>query len=285
MENIIFFQNKSFELDQLFEKLILEPDDIVYLSGSIIESKTGKLSKGIGNPKSDIDVFILRKQEFFIKLGDFDYNEGVNKTAFYRIDGFNIDVEIYDINKVIELFTSVNNMEIDLHTRIINSFNLPNDWDYEKANYFLSRFFYGMPISNVKQFKILKDKCQFSKFQFLYKEQQINYLDNIIDDITGSLEINELDVALYSIRNAVLVFYKIILYLNNEFVDRDKWIIPKIFNLIKSDKQKYSDLALLYKMIFLENLVDNDIRKNKILNSLEFINEKLESILLGGILL
>ncbi|HEP1803547.1 TPA: hypothetical protein VB840_002192 [Streptococcus suis] len=107
--------------------------DIVYFGGSLIESKVNKFSKGIGNYRSDLDLFIIRESINF-KDTSATYSSDEKKTSFFKLGKINVDVEIYDKDFVLELTENINSIVFSLDSRIKNSFVFPgNTTNYQES--------------------------------------------------------------------------------------------------------------------------------------------------------
>ena len=114
--------DKSVFLSDVEKCIELLENDIVYFGGSLIEGKLNKNSKGMGNMYSDLDMFIIRDEEKFCETVA-TYKDKFKKTTFIKVNGINIDVEIFNYKHIRKLIDELNNAKLDLNTRIDNLLN------------------------------------------------------------------------------------------------------------------------------------------------------------------
>ena len=56
---------KEINLSKLHDTFPIYSTDIIYLSGSLIDGEINKYSTGMGNKKSDLDLFVVRDSDLF----------------------------------------------------------------------------------------------------------------------------------------------------------------------------------------------------------------------------
>lgn len=271
--------DKSVFLSDVEKCIELLENDIVYFGGSLIEGKLNKNSKGMGNMYSDLDMFIIRDEEKFCETVA-TYKDKFKKTTFIKVNGINIDVEIFNYKYIKKLIDELNNAKLDLNTRIGNLLN--TSLTLQEINTFLCRLKYSVNFVNKEEYNNLLNDIDFNKFLKIYKESLYNSFDNKLDDTLGNLKEKQYDVALHCCRMMFIEFSKYYLAENLEFIDREKWIFLKILNTagaIGDEKieEKYNDL-------FCSNIRDNKDKEKVIRDSLAFMKEKMDEFTLSELL-
>ncbi len=277
--NIIGKQFSSIDINKAID--IVERD-IVYIGGSLIEGEYNKLSSGMGNHKSDLDLFIIKDRNSYETI-EYVYNFNIRKVDFKVINGIDFDIEYFNhetINKVIECLDNIN---YDINERVDNMISLPSGWRLDDINEFLTRIYYAKCIYNEEAFNNLKKRLKFDSFNKIYRDQTINIMENMIADAIGNLEVGQNGTALYSSRSAFLYFLRFIVLSENEFIDRDKWIILKFFNIVQQ-KNKYRDVADKYNELFLKDLSNKVVLEKTIKNLINFIRCIVEDMMIGDII-
>lgn len=265
---------RNIKFSNILTNLKLCNNDIVYIGGSLIEGTIGKYSDGMGNEKSDFDLFIIRESESFIK-SDFVYDDKFKKTYFINNNNNGFDIEIYNKDNIYQLISSINNFEYVFNKRILNMIDFPEGWSLEETNSFLTRLKYSICLVNEEEYTNLKKNIKYDKFLHLYKEYTINCLDNSFDDLIGNIRNKTYDTALFCIRSTFILLLEIIIMKENDFIDREKWATLKFTNIVNKT-QKYQDVMKQYKRLFLGDLSNNDILCNEIHNTISLIHHILE---------
>lgn len=271
--------DESININQLIKTLNTYEDDIIYLGGSLMERKMCDIAEGMGNKKSDVDIFIIRNHEDFIKTNKYEYLEGFRKTDFYKFNKLNLDLEIFDKEQISDLLKKINDISFSENKRVLNLLQLDNGWSLESVNSFLTRLMYGFPIQNEIEFLNIQKSVNNKKFQKLYVLFLMNVIDNMMMDVVGNYECAQYETALYCARNAFLFYLKIIIYKEKRYVDRDKWVVLKFNNLAKVDI-KYKETICFYQELFLSDLKNKSKMKETIYRSIVYINDKIEDLML-----
>lgn len=236
----------------------------------------------MGNHKSDLDLFIIKDRNSYETI-EYVYNFNIRKVDFKVINGIDFDIEYFNhetINKVIECLDNIN---YDINERVDNMISLPSGWRLDDINEFLTRIYYAKCIYNEEAFNNLKKRLKFDSFNKIYRDQTINIMENMIADAIGNLEVGQNGTALYSSRSAFLYFLRFIVLSENEFIDRDKWIILKFFNIVQQ-KNKYRDVADKYNELFLKDLSNKVVLEKTIKNLINFIRCIVEDMMIGDII-
>ncbi|HEL2028968.1 TPA: hypothetical protein TY360_002251, partial [Streptococcus suis] len=161
---------------------------------SLIESKVNKFSKGIGNYRSDLDLFIIRESINF-KDTSATYSSDEKKTSFFKLGKINVDVEIYDKDFVLELTENINSIVFSLDSRIKNSFVFPGNTTNYGLNSFLNRLMNSLCIQNEQAYLDVKKNINIAKWQEFQKNYLINSIENTLEDAVGNLEENKYEIA------------------------------------------------------------------------------------------
>lgn len=271
--------DKSVFLSDVEKCIELLENDIVYFGGSLIEGKLNKNSKGMGNMYSDLDMFIIRDEEKFCETVA-TYKDKFKKTIFIKVNGINIDVEIFNYKHIKKLIDELNNAKLDLNTRIENLLN--TSLTLQEINTFLCRLKYSVNFVNKEEYNNLLNDIDFNKFLKIYKESLYNSFDNKLDDTLGNLKEKQYDVALHCCRMMFIEFSKYYLAENLEFIDREKWIFLKILNTAGAIGDE--KIGEKYNNLFCSNIRDNKDKEKVIRDSLAFMKEKMDEFTLSELL-
>lgn len=278
---LIVKNGQTITYDQICNSIHMLDSDIVYIGGSIVEGSICEISKGMGNCYSDIDVFIIREHSKFLESSCV-YDDTVRKTFFCNDFSVGLDVEIYDMEYVEDFIIALDTIEISTNGRIGNSFanHLRYGNELSFINTFLARLFNSIPIYKKDDYDKLIKKINFSKFLEIMTAQTIVETDGIIYDVYGNIDSDQIDVALHCARNVMLNVMKIILMRNGCFVDREKWVYLKFYNICVQKKEllPFYDVCL---MLFRGNLLDKNQCRKLIDMSINASKREIEKIVLG----
>lgn len=282
IENKIFVDNLlRTTYKEILENIDVMNGDIIYLGGSLIEGHINKYSIGMGNPYSDIDVFVVRDhQDFITSKGE--YVEGVRKTSFCKANNINLDVEIYDKNYVNLLSNVLSNLRIEKDKRVLNILkeNLETGNDFDFVNEFLTRFLYSICIKNCDLYCEIKNGYNFRAFLELKKVWLLNSIDSISEDVRGNLLIKQATTALYTFRQLLDTVMEFIIATEGVMIDRSKWIHLKFDNLVKSTN-KYNGIHQIYLYFFRGELENDKATLEKINTFFSVLRKEIEIITLG----
>lgn len=244
------------EKEKIIEDLNLNKEDIIYISGSLIE--------GIGNKYSDLDIFIITQNIDRVNLTKYDYDEKKLKTVFREYVGEKCDIEIYDLATVEKNINILNDYDF-YDVRVANIFK---DIDSIKFLSFLHRLLVGDPINNLQRFKLLREKINEERYYQLLKLFYQNQIENSYDDLVGNME--EKNYMTTILLGNVIVPSLIAYYLASKKVsiDRRKWSYIKLLKLSELDLEAKKMLEKFEEFIMLK--MDKKIYAKKLLN---FINE------------
>lgn len=268
-------RNESIDIEYIREELEIFETDIIYIGGSLIEGEINPNSLGMGNILSDIDFFIIREHENFMKTKCI-YDDNYKKTLF--IKKLKSDIEIFDKSFIKLLINQINDIKYDTKTRIANIIKL--DISLSDINEFLCRLYNSICLYNNKDYIKLKKVINNYKFLELYSIDCLNLIENEIDDVVGNLNEKQYDVALHCMRSVFINFSRYFIMKNSEYIDRDKWVFLKLFNIISENY--HNDIKVYYDILFCSNIKNN--KEKVILDSLNFVRKKLEFFSLEDIL-
>lgn len=216
IENQLIRNNKSVVVtfDDICKFINPNPNDIIYLGGSLIEGVVGKCTKGMGNKYSDIDVFIIREENDF-ELTNAVYSNSVRKIYFDNYMELGFDVEVFNIKYVNLLIDAIDKTEIIEDERIANIYKdvLQTGNDLEFINSFLNRIINSVCVYNYINYIQIKNKINVDKFLEIMNLYIITEVDNTRFDVIGNIDEGQLDVALYCMRSILYNIMNIVLVL------------------------------------------------------------------------
>lgn len=271
-------RNIIIEKGDILKILNFEKEDIIFLSGSLIEGSINKFSKGMGNKFSDIDVFILSDDINKIEKSILDYDRSYLKTQFKKSYGINFDIEIYSKQVIFDLIEQLNTYDFNDNIRTFNILNIPNGFDLFKFTSFIHRFLNGVPIYNDKRFDEIR--CNFNKDNYfrLMTRISINDVDVNYEDVVGNIENGQLEVAVNIARSMLLETIKAYIFHMKTSLDRDKWIPLKIKNLAENDKEANKIYEMFKKLYFEEKLDNEKSLRGNAENIIDFSNDIINKI-------
>lgn len=203
----------------------LKDDDIIYLSGSILE--------GFGNASSDVDVFVIcngldedRKLTFNKETEEEEIAISTSQSLIHNfiVDDIRFDIEYWDIKDVHSLINKLNaiNFSDDYHRTRLNN----DEMD------FIHRLKFGEPLFNKGNFKEILQNINFEKLSYIqaiiFSEQYSSFLE----DIQGAMESEDLGTV-YVLGDILLeTSINQFLSINGETNPSRKWIYRKLKRLI-----------------------------------------------------
>lgn len=261
-------------LDFLIEDGLITIDDIVYLSGSLVESAVNLKYSGMGNEESDLDIFIIKKDNDFAINNSNGYKRRHKITIFKKYFNIQCDIEIYRFSDVCELLNNLNKIQFSEQVRTPNLLPRPVGWNQRDVKSFINRLNYSIVIQNEQQYQLLQSNFNLVVYSKYSMQLIINEIDSLIADVWGNLKPESYDVALYLARNAFIKLLEFMLYSEYQTVDRTKWIIFKGLIFV-SDNEEY---LRLYKELFKGEVSDFKSCKKTIVKSIDLINEYIQDM-------
>jgi len=281
-KKILFNREQKVSFDEILGCFNTYNGDIVYLAGSLIEGFVDELSKGMGNPHSDMDIFILRDYKWF-KQTEAEFTNDVEKTTFCIINGLSLHITVLDKNYMYALINTIPSIQIEKNCKIsvTSDAGIAKLHEYSSINTLLSRTRYSICIHNEKDYSSMQMQIDFKAFL----EKKYLFLTNLIDsrsvDVIGNLHVNEADAALQAFREMLLAFMEAVLAKEGAFVDRSKWVALKFANLARSNS-KYKNIHKIYMDVFRGYLLDKDDCIKKIAQYLSCLEKELEMVFIDG---
>lgn len=269
---------------EICDAIGVDKSDVVYMSGSIIESILSPIGTGMGNQYSDLDIYIIREHSRFV-LTETAYHESIKKSQFFDEFPIGLDIEIYDKEYVRDLTKNISSLTINQNEKIFDSFlrKLPNGGSIDAINTFLCRLKYSICIHNDKEYSRIKEKILFSSFLDLMISCITIGSDNLMADAAGNLEKGNIDVALYCTRQIMLNIMWAEMMGKGFFADREKWIFLKFKNMCNTNSPELRGLFEVAMHLFRGNLTDDNECRVTIEKTLATAKKSMEDIALGGL--
>lgn len=269
---------KSISIKEILNSIEYCEKDIVYIGGSLIEGIIEPCSKGMGNKYSDLDVFIIREHSDFLRT-DCVYSGKVKKTCFNVVNGIGCDIEIYDIERILQVIESISKAEIQEDERVLNYIKYPKGWDLWTLNSFYNRIHSSICIFGETKYLCLKENLKIQKFMEIYKYHLLNEIDNKIDDVKGNIDCNELFTALLCMRDICNDLMWLILLNSQIMCDRKKWIWLKYNNYVTGNDEK-KEFYEKVKYILFGSIPEKEL-ESTLVEFMSQIEHEIENILVG----
>lgn len=283
---VILGDGKPLYFENILEELKPFENDIVYLGGSLIEGMVDKYSRGMGNRYSDVDVYIIREHgRFCDTAADYDADT-VRKIYFLDSLPVGLDIEVYDHSFVIEFASALKRFTPKAEERSWNSIvkQFPSGCSFSTMVTFMNRLKNSVCIRNNTGYDELRSMLDFRKFLHIRRDDYIVLIDNKYDDVLGNLEARQYDVALYCMRDIVLLQVSAVLTHECVSFDHGKWLPLKFANFA-GQTGKYRELLAVYQELFRGCLSENSACEDAIRRALKICKATTEEILLGDLML
>lgn len=257
-------RNLSFEKDELLKELKYYKNDIIFLSGSLIEGVINKTSMGMGNCFSDIDIFILAEDIDSYNGDDVTYEKKNIKAHFQKFKGVSVDIEIYDKKLIRDLLGKLSQIDFsDINQRTYNLLELPSEFDINLFLSFVHRLTNSIVIYNELEYREIRKNVDKDKYHRFMRRFYMNSVENNYEDVVGNIENSQGEVAVTIARTMILKTIGAYIFFKNESIDREKWIPLKLKNLsslCKESKDIYNQFCHLYfnsSLLTHENRINN----------------------------
>lgn len=181
-------QLAGFSVEELLE-LEAFPDQsgsVVYCSGSVVD--------GMGNPWSDIDVFVIGERD---PVGPYAKQAPTNATSQHYVRNRRVDFEFWRPPDVHALADRLRALELGTGRTIATTSFL---WIEEC---FIHRLRIGVPLVGEEGFARYHALFDFDHFRAYKVEETIRMLDAALEDLCGMMEVGDVDVALTTARDVV----------------------------------------------------------------------------------
>lgn len=203
--------------------------DVVFLSGSIIE--------GFGNKGSDLDVYIISRENQNNIPRDVPFKEFPFGTE-YTFLGHEILISVMLIteNNLIKLLSKVNTM---LERKQVGSLD-------KKSIELYHRVYNGVAIKGMQNYQEYLGLLNIHIFSQSLHDNRTSYSENRQDDAIGALESGDIYTAFISARISLETAVEALLYLKGETNPSDKWLFRKLFKHFTPDEEWVKDFLNLY---------------------------------------
>lgn len=192
---------------------------IIYLAGSLLE--------GFGNLRSDIDVYVLCKDEELETLRSamaaldgsfFPSKECITRNITIRESRF--DIEYWSRSKFADLVSKINNLD----------FNTSDYIDRISKEEFdiLHRLKYGKPLHNKQQFEDLYQSINFNNLKYYRIITQSEIYTSVVEDIQGAYLSKDFGSAFFMARNLIDIVMTGYLAGKGETNPGSKWLFRKL---------------------------------------------------------
>lgn len=235
-----------------------------YISGSLIE--------GFGNKKSDVDIYIITKEEGLLKKEtsnpELILDTGSHMIHNTVIDGVRFDIEIYTLEKFEDILKK--NNSITYNEGILSPWLSENEFD------FLHRFKISIPLINEVKYEKYKENCDFTKMELFNTMQYLIEFGGLLEDLEGA--ISSKDYLTSSIMLDLLFTSSVQGYIASFGITNPKykWIMKKM-KYLTFKNNKLLDIFLKLKSVSHEDIEKNSslfIEKLSICQSLNMETQK-----------
>ncbi|MDF9302027.1 hypothetical protein P5P81_05600 [Tritonibacter mobilis] len=207
--------------DEILERSVAGPDDIVILSGTLVE--------GIGNAHSDLDVYVIGDDlPTAESVGERNYLEVVDGKvrAYYDYlptGSFGFDVEYYSKSELTEMLAQVD----DLYARSLKSTKILRQTLVYTVMDALHKVHVGECLCNEHRLRGLVPEDSWRKLSFvLYRNKIGGYPE--FKDIMGAWKSGDFDTALENARTYLLRQAGALCHLTGSTNAKPKWALQML---------------------------------------------------------
>jgi len=278
VKSTIQIMKKNIEINksEIIAQLNTFEDDIVFLSGSLVEEMVNPLAKGMGNRLSDIDCYVMTDslKDVEIKASDFEYNNIKRKIEL--IKKTTLDVKVYSKFVIQDYVEQINKLDFNINQRAANWLKVNNNsisiWE---INSFIHRILNSIPIQNEIEYNQIKANISTDNFMRYNLLMSTNEVDTYFDDVIGNLEVCEHEVAMLVAHEMLIVAMRAYLFNSRESVDRNKWVPVKLKNLSKKNGEAEAIYNSFTRLLFASRGLSADEQKSNIEEIIKFVNNVL----------
>lgn len=269
-------KNIEINKSEIIAQLNTFEDDIVFLSGSLVEEMVNPLAKGMGNRLSDIDCYVMTDslKDVEIKASDFEYNNIKRKIEL--IKKTTLDVKVYSKFVIQDYVEQINKLDFNINQRAANWLKVNNNsisiWE---INSFIHRILNSIPIQNEIEYNQIKANISTDNFMRYNLLMSTNEVDTYFDDVIGNLEVCEHEVAMLVAHEMLIVAMRAYLFNSRESVDRNKWVPVKLKNLSKKNGEAEAIYNSFTRLLFASRGLSADEQKSNIEEIIKFVNNVL----------
>lgn len=242
----------------------VEPQDheIVFLSGSLFD--------GLGNARSDLDIFLITDDRHPLLRNERTIDQNV------IVDNRRYDLSIFSYSLVDETAEVLKGLDFTNH-----DIYFPRQLHAQVSNYeictMVHRLKIGMAIHNHQGFEQLLKQFPFSSYVQWLIRLRMNEYDGLYEDIVGSLESQDLLTAGELMQQQLHLLAQLLVLSVGQTFDRDKWVLRKLSQVVQQ--------GLLAEDVFQNFLTNKKAvavgEKPEILKAMQFCERQIETLQLG----
>ena len=199
---------------------------------------TGSVTDGVGDPQSDLDIYILTSRQDFERRSLYFDQERQNQQQrqefgiiYCEVNGREFDAECHLTDKFEELLKELACLDPFDRDCLWRNFRGLGRFERAEAIELFHRFRIGVPINNEERYEELRHK--FDERRFLAWNAHIHLVEaeDYIKGVARSLRENDSENAYIKILRLFDSLADAKLFLNGESLDRWKWRLPKLRKL------------------------------------------------------
>jgi len=188
---------------------------------------SGSLVEGLGNPSSDVDIFVAQ-------LGETPSSICVTRQAqdhgiYASVEGdVRYDVEFWSTMDIERLAAKLDDLPIDDPNR--NNLHFLSYWETE----FVHRLLVGVPIVHESRVVALRDRFNASRFARFLMDTAVRRADDAFDDAVGMLNVGQLRASALRVRDAIGFSVDALLYAHGTTNDKTKFRLHKLERMVSN---------------------------------------------------
>lgn len=243
----------------LYNKIVTNKNDIVFLSGSLFDN--------LGNARSDLDIFLIT-DDFHPLL----QNERVQDQNII-INDKRYDLSIFSRSLIEETERVLRKLD----------FNNPHNYFPRQLHPQISNYEICTMVHRLKKGEVIFNSDEFSKIlkQFPFSlyinwmiRLKMNEYDGLYEDVLGSLESHDLLTAGELVQQQLHLVAQLILLSAGQTFDRDKWVLRKLFQVSQKDAVS---MSLFEEFLEVKRSITIGDELN-ILEAIRFCERQVESL-------
>lgn len=186
---------------------------------------SGSLVEGLGNPSSDVDIFVAQLGETPSSVCVTRQAQDHGILAFVEGD-IRYDVEFWSTTDIEKLAAKLDELPIDDPAR--NNLHFLSYWETE----FVNRLLVGVPIVHEARVEALRDRFDASRFARFLMDTAVRRADDAFDDAVGMLGAAQLRAAALRVRDAIGFSVDALLYAHGITNDKPKFRLHKLERMV-----------------------------------------------------
>jgi predicted nucleotidyltransferase len=232
---------------------------------------SGSMVEGLGNPSSDIDIFVALPQ---IGPSLPTTRRNLDHSTYATVEGGRrFDVEYWSEEKIGDLANKL--AEAPIADPMSNTLHYFEYWETE----FIHRILVGLPLLNEEAFMRLRGCFNRRRLGAYLATNAIHRVDDAFDDTVGMLLGGDLDCAVLRARDTVEFSIDAMLYANGVTNDKTKFRPTKVKRLLEEQPDFRRHLSRLWHFQSLP--VGMEERRAYVEDALRYSSELVEYVQLG----